>query len=63
MKTHNCCLTPTEFVWNSTQVANTASSGRDQHGINFKDRAGNGRAADAGVKRQGKLDTELVKSM
>ena len=29
--------------------ANTASSGRDQRGINFKDRAGNGRAADAGV--------------
>ena len=31
-------------------MANTASSGRDQRGINFKNRAGNGRAADAGVR-------------
>ena len=32
-----------------TIFSNTSFSGRDQRGINFKDRAGNGRAAELGV--------------
>jgi len=34
---------------NTNGGANKASSGRDQRGINFKDRAGYGRAADTSV--------------
>lgn len=33
-----------------TIFSNTGSSGRGQRGINFKDRAGNGRAAELGVR-------------
>jgi len=32
-------------------ILTAASSGRDQRGINFKGRARNGRAAEAGVSR------------
>ena len=41
---------------------NTASSGRDQCGINLKDRARNGRAADAGVSSAQKLQGNKQKS-
>jgi len=39
--------------------SNTSSSGRGQRGINFKDCARNGRAAELGVIGRSRLVTEL----